>query len=125
MKSILKYCFVAFIFMSQITAFADTKPRKINATKSGKGVDGYDQVDQKWTGEDSGDLTCKNAGNLTCEWLSINTGAGSWNVNEAFDQIMMGSANSGEIVHNGVTIAFTVIERLPDNQGTIEFIIYE
>ena len=125
MKKILKYCFVAFIFTSQAIAFADSKPRKINATKSDKGPNGYDQVDQKWTGADSGDLTCKNSGNTTCEWLSVSSSGGNWNVNAAFDQIMMSGANSGTIDENGVIITFTVIERLTDNQGTIEFIINE
>lgn len=125
MKKLLRYCLLIFIFTSQIAAFADAKPKKINATKSDKGPNGYDQVDQKWTGADSGNLTCKNPGNATCEWLSLNTSGGSWDINAAFDQIMMSGANSGTINENGVIITFIVIERLPENQGTIEFIINE
>jgi hypothetical protein len=125
MKRMFKF-FLTIIFLSfQSAAFADAKPKKINATKTGKGPNGYDQVEQEWTGTNSGNLTCKNPGNTTCEWLSVSIGGESWDVDEAFDQIMMGEANSGTFEVNGVTVTFTVISRLPNNEGKIEFIIYE
>jgi hypothetical protein len=112
---------IVCVFLS--SSLSASKPKYIDAIKSGGGQNGYDKVVQEWTGDESGLLKCTNPGNIACRWMDL--GGSSINIYNYLSLVLThyenGGSASGTMTVGSTTFNFWVLESYGDGDGRVLF----